>query len=110
MSDDIKIQIVDEIRNSPMFALQLDESTVVPSCAQVMVYIRYLYGSDFKDEYLFCSPQTTRTRGIGMFDLIDEFLIMKIFPGMNAALFVRMVRQYVKCKFWFRFTREMFSF
>ena len=42
MSNDIKTQISEETRNSPMFAIQLIKSTDVSTCAQVMVYVSYI--------------------------------------------------------------------
>ncbi len=45
MSDDIKEKVIQEIKFSPagMFAIQLDESTDVGSCAQVLVFVRYVF-------------------------------------------------------------------
>ena len=54
-SEDIKNQTVEQIKVSPSgwFCLQLDESTDVSSCAQLLVFVRYIYKFDFKDEFLF---------------------------------------------------------
>ena len=54
MSNDIKTQIINEIGNSRTFALQLDESTDVSLCAQVMIYVRYIHKNYFNNEFLFC--------------------------------------------------------
>ena len=57
MTEDIKCQVLENIKKkSPIFALRLDESTDVASCAQVMVYVRYVHECDFKNEFLLCSP------------------------------------------------------
>ena len=45
-----------------MFALQLDESTDVSSCAQVMVCVRYIHKNDFKK------------LGVYIFNLVNEFI------------------------------------
>jgi len=37
MSEDVKEQIVQEIKASPMFSFQVDESTDVSSCAQLLL-------------------------------------------------------------------------
>ena len=68
MSDDIKNQVVDQIKQSPSYVLQLDESTDVSSCAQLMVYVRYIHNCDFKEELLFCHPLDSQTRGIYIFN------------------------------------------
>ncbi len=54
MSDDIKEKAIQEIRSSPtgMFAIWLDESTDVSSCAQLLMFVRYVFLCDIKEEYL----------------------------------------------------------
>ena len=39
MSVDVKEQILNEIKLSPLFAFQVDESTDVSSCSQVLVFV-----------------------------------------------------------------------
>ena len=56
MSEDLKNQVVVEIKQSPIYVLQLDESTNVSFCAQFMVYVRYINNCDFKEELLSCRP------------------------------------------------------
>ena len=48
MSSDILDQVVHEIKCSSYFALQLDESTDGSSCAQLLVYTRYMVGNVLK--------------------------------------------------------------
>ena len=73
LSTDIKSQVVEELKMSSQFMLQMDESTDVTACAQLLVYIRYIHQNDFKEEFLFCQPLTTQTRGIDIFDTLMEF-------------------------------------
>ena len=42
MSADIKEKVIVEISTSPLFAIQLDESTDVASCSQLLVFVRYI--------------------------------------------------------------------
>ena len=37
MSQDILLQVVEEVKSSPLFSLQLDESTDISSCPQLLV-------------------------------------------------------------------------
>ena len=48
---DIKSQVVQEIKIAlfGLFAIQLDESTDISSCAQLMVYARYVCNNAFKE-------------------------------------------------------------
>lgn len=75
MSQDIKSQVISQIKNSPMglFAIQVDEYTDVASCAQLMVFTRFVHEGDLKEEFLFCEPLETHTRGIDIFGKIKAF-------------------------------------
>ena len=76
MSDNILKQIVKQLLVCPfnkLFSLQLDESTDVSSCSQLMVYIRYVQDNKFKEEFLFCRELQTTTKAHDVFKLIDNF-------------------------------------
>ena len=53
MSEDIFLQVVTAVKHRPVYSLQLDESTDVASCSQLLVYVRYLNSEIMKEEYLF---------------------------------------------------------
>lgn len=76
MSKNILDTVLNEIKSSPFFALQLDESTDVASCSQLLVYVRYIKGDDLKEECLFSESLSTTTRGEDVFqtmkNVIDE--------------------------------------
>ena len=62
MSEDVMKQVVNEIKASLMFSFQVDESTDVSSCAQLLVFVRCIRSRDIKEEFLFCSElDTTKT-------------------------------------------------
>ncbi|XP_064118975.1 protein FAM200C-like [Macrobrachium nipponense] len=63
MPIDIKEQVMREIKDAGLFALQLDESTDVSSDSQLLVFTRYVYERKFKGEFLFCQPLETTTKG-----------------------------------------------
>jgi len=73
MADDIKEQVVKEIRDAGKFSIQLDETTDVNSCAQLLVFARYIKESDFKDEFLFCHPLESTTKGEDVFNAVSTF-------------------------------------
>lgn len=54
--------------------MQLDESTDVANCSQLLVYVRYIYEGDFKDEFLFCKPLETTTTARDVFNTVSSFL------------------------------------
>ena len=74
MSFDILDQVVNEMKCSSFFALQLDESTDVSSCAQLLVYTRYMAGNILKEEYLFSENLTTTTKGKDVFNILNKFI------------------------------------
>lgn len=69
MSTDIKDQVVSEIKTAPLgiFALQLNETTDVSNCPQLLVFTRYIKDDDFKEDFLFCHPLESSTTGADIF-------------------------------------------
>ena len=61
MAGDVLKQLLLRIQASELYALQLDESTDVAGLAQLLVYVRYVYGWSIKEDILFCKPLETRT-------------------------------------------------
>ncbi|XP_075833987.1 protein FAM200C-like isoform X1 [Microtus pennsylvanicus] len=76
MSADILNQVIQEIKSAPLpiFSIQLDESTDVTNCSQLLVYVRYINDGDFKDEFLFCKPLETTATAHDVFDRVGSFL------------------------------------
>ena len=75
MSDDVKQQMIAELKKAPFgkFAIQLDESTDVTACAQLLVFVRYVSGEDFKEDFLFCHTLDSTTRGKDIFIKVSDF-------------------------------------
>jgi len=51
LSCDFKSQVVEQIKTAPfgLFAIQLDESTDMSSCSQLMMFAKYIYNGTFKE-------------------------------------------------------------
>nr|ABF20549.1 transposase [Danio rerio] len=77
IAQDVKEQALDSVRHSPFFALQIDESTDVASCAQLLTYVRYVKNMDIHEEFLFSSPLPTHTTGEQIFNQLNEFVRKK---------------------------------
>lgn len=60
-------------KKSKCFAIQLDETTEVSSNLQLLVYVRYKGLHVTEEELLFCSPLELRSRGIDVFNKVDEY-------------------------------------
>ncbi len=63
MSDDVKEKVIQNIKSSPtgMFGIQVGESTDVCSCAQLLVFVRYVFLCYIKEEYMLCTQLETTT-------------------------------------------------
>ena len=73
MSQDILLQVVEEVRSSPLFSLQSDESTDISSCAQLLVYARYISENNVKVKHLFSELLSTTCRGEDVFKIVKDF-------------------------------------
>ena len=73
MSEDIKNQVIDQMKSAGSFALQLEESTDVSSCAQLIAFVRYVHKGAFKDELLCIVDLPSTTLGEDIFQTIDAF-------------------------------------
>ena len=73
ISNDVKCQLIDLLKMSGKFSLQLDESTDVSDQAQLMTYIRFEGQTKMHEEFLFCKPLLTTTTGEDIFNMVDSF-------------------------------------
>ena len=73
MSANVKQKIINEIKASPMFSLQLDESTDVASCSQLLVFVPYVHTEDVKEEFLYCKVLDSTTTAQDVMDSISTF-------------------------------------
>ena len=76
MSKDILQQVIADIKASPIkVSLQLDESTDVSFCSQLLVFVRYVKEKEVVEEFLFCEPLTTTTKAIDVFNIVKDFFL-----------------------------------
>jgi len=54
------------MKASLMFSFQVDESTDVTSCVQLLVFVRYIHSGDIEAELLFCEKLQTTTTNAGV--------------------------------------------
>ena len=73
MSDNIKSKVLSKIDSFPVFALQLDESTVISNLLQLLVYVRYVADERINEEFLFCQLLETTSKAVDVFQMLINF-------------------------------------
>ncbi|KAE8278788.1 Zinc finger MYM-type protein 6 [Larimichthys crocea] len=73
MASDIQQQLIERVKSSPFFSLQLDESTDVTNAALLLVFVRYRWDSSLHEDILFCGELPTRTTAQECFRCIDNY-------------------------------------
>ncbi len=73
MSQDIKDQVLDQVRATSVFAIQLDETTDVAQCSQLLMYACFMSGNSVKEEMLFCHPMESYTTATDIFQVVSNF-------------------------------------
>ena len=73
MATDDKQQVLAEIKSSPMFSIQVDESADVASCSQLLVFVCYIRMEDVKEEFLYCKALETSATAQDVMDSISNF-------------------------------------
>ena len=80
MAIDIKKQVIDKIHASPFFSIQLNESTDVAQCSQLMVLARYVYRDFVEEEFLFCRALDATTKADDVMAYMSSFFEEARFP------------------------------
>ncbi|XP_055257985.1 zinc finger MYM-type protein 6 isoform X2 [Moschus berezovskii] len=79
LSADIEDQVIQKVRESKWFALQIDESSEISNTTLLLCYIRFIdYGcSDIKEELLCCIEIPSQMTGFEIFELINKYIDSK---------------------------------
>ena len=77
MTDDVDGTVRGRIRNSELFAIQVDESTDVAYIAVLLVIARYLRGSEVEENLLLCLPLSKCTRGEDIHNATECYFRLK---------------------------------
>lgn len=74
MSADVKDQVVQDLKDSAFkISLQLDESTDVASCSQLIAFVRYVRAQTVREDFLFCRSIETTTTAKDVLRILEDF-------------------------------------
>ena len=74
MSGDIAKQVIAGVKNSKFgFAIQIDESTNVTKCSQLLVYVRFIQNNTVKTELILSQELAATIKGKDVFNVLADF-------------------------------------
>ncbi|XP_013793786.2 zinc finger BED domain-containing protein 5-like, partial [Limulus polyphemus] len=76
MSRWIENQLIQRVRESTIFSLQLDGSTDVQGLCQLLVFVRYIWNSEPHEDMLCCEP-VSRSTSDDIFKTVDTYVKTK---------------------------------
>ena len=75
LSSGILDQVIADIKASPLgISLQLDETTNVENCSQLIALVRYVHDGGIKEDFLFCEDLKRTTEVKDIFQCVKNIL------------------------------------
>jgi hypothetical protein len=74
MADNVENQLIKKIKSSDYYSIQIDETTDISKCAQLLTYVRFINNNQMKEEMLFCRELESNTTGEEIFNCLDEYV------------------------------------
>ena len=78
IAEDTETQLLERIKKSPWFAIQVDESTDIDNKAILLVYVRYLYQEDVHEDMLCALLLPTNTTAAELFKSLNDDMSGKL--------------------------------
>ena len=70
--------MIEELRiSNHKISLQLDESTDISNCCQLMVFVKYIKDGEIKEEFLFCRTLKSTSKGLDIYNILNHYFHTK---------------------------------
>ena len=73
MSNDVLEQVLNQVKESPCYSIQLDECMDIAGLPQLSVFIRYINNAAVSEDLLFCKALKLHTKGEDIFQCLNSF-------------------------------------
>lgn len=73
IAHNIEAILLSRLRDSPVYAIQLDETTDISKMSQLIVYVRYIYKEDICEDFLCCKRLEEKATGENIFNIIQTY-------------------------------------
>ena len=74
ISANILKQVMEELKTTPFpFSMQLDESSDISNCCQLLVFVRYVHADIIKEEFLFCESLPQHAKATDVLEMLNNF-------------------------------------
>ncbi|XP_069591670.1 SCAN domain-containing protein 3-like [Ranitomeya imitator] len=99
MSADIETVVLEKVRISKKFALQLDESTDISGHCQLLANVRFVDGEAITENFLFCKALPEKSTAEVIFQVTSEYLdksqlkgVLVVIKGLKVQLWQQHVQ------------------
>ena len=73
---------INQVKKSPLYSIQLDESIDIAGLTQLSVFIRYINKVTISEDFLFCQALKLHTKGENIFQCLNSFFLDYQFHGI----------------------------
>ena len=92
MTCDIKSELNENIKASPVFGIQLDDSVDSANMSESMVFVRYIHNKTIEEDFLFCHSLKTTTKAGDVLKLMEDFFTAEKLDWNKLEAFAQMGR------------------
>ena len=73
MACNIRSQQIENVKASPVFGIQLNDSVDSANISELMVFVRYIHNKTIEKDFLFCHSLETTTKASNVLKPVEDF-------------------------------------